>query len=422
MSVFPLIHSKGVYELPPDIGRGAQRVLKGCMERNVEDRWSIAMVDEVAWDVGWGSGEDNSIEEEAKDEEEALMQSTRSSRSCSQTRSYPATQPFDPTTQPFDPISPSVDGPLDGPPWSHQEAAFRRSASRLQRSLSRAPALTDRQPSRSHSRRRRSRAPSPSLEGLNGVILDSGSPSYSPSHESALIVSPTSSPERGRRPNKVNSYFSSRSPSPSIVPSTPVDGSHRYHSLMGLAGSRPESIPRSHSRDMRTLHFMPDDAPIPETSALVVDWQAKSNDGSQHVSSRGRQVLSCADLRDRSPSRSRHWDSSSSPNRQMGEERKIIKRCGEHNRGKRSESTPPASMASLPSWAIPENRGRKPLASVVTTGEERFLTPVAVTGTMSSQKILAQVSRSKSVGHGRFEQELYTLRQQPPVSVEAIAL
>lgn len=386
------------------------------------------MVDEVAWDVGWGSGGDNAIEEEAKAEDEALMQSTRSSRSCSQTRSYPATQSFDPATQPFDPVSPSVDGPLDGPPWSHQEAALRRSASRLQRSLSRAPALTDRQPSRSHSRRRRSRAPSPSLGGLNGVILDSGipvSPSYSPSHESALIVSPIPSPERGRRPNKVNSHFSSRSPSPSMVPSTPVDGSHRYHSLMELTdSSRPESIPRSHSRDMRTLHFMPDDAPIPETSALVVDWQAKANAGSQHVPSRGRQVMSYADLqRDRSSSHSRHWeDSSSSPNRQMGERGEIVKRRGEHNRGKRSESTPPASMSSLPSWAIPENRGRKPLASVVTTGEERFLTPVAGTRTMSSQKILAQVSRSKSVGHGRFEQELYTLRQQPPVSVEAIAL
>jgi len=79
--------------------------------------------------------------------------------------------------------------------------------------------------------------------------------------------------------------------------------------------------------------------------------------------------------------------------------------------------------ASLPSWAIPENRGRKPLASVVTTGEEKFLTPVAVT-TMSgttSRKILVQVTRSKSVGHGRLEQGLYTLRQQLPLGVEPIA-
>ena len=382
------------------------------------------MVDEVAWDVGWGSGGDDALEEEAKPEEkDVLMQSTRSSRSCSQTRSYP---------EHFDHDSPSVDGPVDGPPRSHQEAASRRSTSRLKRSLSRAPVLTDRQPSRSGSRRRRSRAPSPSLGGLNDVILDSGipdSPYYSPSHESALIVSPASSPERGRRPNKTNSYFSSRSPSPSMVPSTPVDGSHRYHSLMELAdSSRHESIPhrRSRSRDLRTLHFMPDDAPIPETDVLLVDWQAadaKANDG---VSSRGRQP--CAEPQhEGSPLCSRQWeDSSSLPNGRMGEG-EPVKRRGEHNHGKRSESTPPTSMyASLPSWAIPKNRGRKPLASVVTTGEEslRFLTPVAVTKTMpitSSQKMLAQVSRSKSVGHSRFEQELYNLRQQLPLSVEAIA-
>ena len=392
------------------------------MERKVEDRWTIAMVDEVAWDVGWGSeGDDSITEEEAEVGEEVLMRSSRSSRSCSQTRSYPVQEPFDP-------INPS----LDEPPRSHQEAASRRSASRLQRSLSRAPAFTDRQSSRSNSRTRRSRAPSPSLGGLNGDRLDSGTPTgspyYSPSYESALLVSPASSPERGRRPTKMNSYLSSRSPSPSLVPSTPVDGAPRYHSLLGLAeSSRPESIPRrrSRSRELRPLHFTPDDVPIPETEVLVVDWRAansKANDGSGHVSSRGRSGTPCAEPQhDHSKSRSRQREVPSSRQMSDGE---TIRRHGDHNRGKRSESTPPTSVyASLPSWAIPENRGRKPLASVVTTGEEKFLTPVTVT-TMSgttSRKILAQVTRSKSVGHGRVEQELYTLRQQLPLGVEPIA-
>ncbi|GBE85342.1 kinase-like domain-containing protein [Sparassis latifolia] len=44
----------GVYEVPKGIGRGAERVLAGCLERSVPLRWTIAMVDEVAWGVGWG--------------------------------------------------------------------------------------------------------------------------------------------------------------------------------------------------------------------------------------------------------------------------------------------------------------------------------------------------------------------------------
>jgi hypothetical protein len=44
----------GVYTVPPNIGRGAELVLQGCIERSTSSRWTIAMVDEVAWGVGWG--------------------------------------------------------------------------------------------------------------------------------------------------------------------------------------------------------------------------------------------------------------------------------------------------------------------------------------------------------------------------------
>lgn len=44
----------GVYEVPAGIGRGAELVLQGCIERSTFGRWTIAMVDEVAWGVGWG--------------------------------------------------------------------------------------------------------------------------------------------------------------------------------------------------------------------------------------------------------------------------------------------------------------------------------------------------------------------------------
>ncbi|EIN12271.1 kinase-like protein, partial [Punctularia strigosozonata HHB-11173 SS5] len=35
------------------IGAEAERVIDGCLERDVDERWTIAMVDDVAWGVGW---------------------------------------------------------------------------------------------------------------------------------------------------------------------------------------------------------------------------------------------------------------------------------------------------------------------------------------------------------------------------------
>ncbi|KAK2459683.1 hypothetical protein APHAL10511_008328 [Amanita phalloides] len=404
----------GVYELPADIGRGAQRVLEGCLERNVADRWTIAMVDELAWGVGWGSEGDDVTEEEAEAEEVAPLQSGRPSRSCSRTRSCP-------TGEPFDPENPSV----EESPRPHQEAASRRSASRLQRSLSRAPALSGRSPtvrSRHHSR-----SSSPHGSTIQSSDTLSGSSYYS---ESALIVSPPTSPERGRRQTKM-SYLPSRSPSPSVVPTTPIDGGIRYHSLMGLAESskhEPSPRRRSRSRGLRKFqsHFMPDDAPIPETDVLedrVIDWQStslKRDDGD--FLTRGRSFASFAEpLHDYSQSRSRQREDFT--DLRLSEE-EPTRRKTNLSIGKRGESTPPASRyAALTSWPILENRGRKPLASVVTTSEERFLTPVTVTTTrptVLSRKMPVQVARSKSVGHERHEQELYTIRQRQPLLVEPI--
>jgi hypothetical protein len=41
--------------VPAGIGRGAELVLQGCMKLSTSNRWTIAMVDEVAWGVGWGA-------------------------------------------------------------------------------------------------------------------------------------------------------------------------------------------------------------------------------------------------------------------------------------------------------------------------------------------------------------------------------
>ncbi|KAF8635819.1 hypothetical protein AX15_000019 [Amanita polypyramis BW_CC] len=426
-----------VYELPSDIGRGAQRVLGGCLDRKAEERWTITMVDEVAWGVGWGSEGDDLAEEETEGDEAALLQSVRTSRSCSQARSYPATEPFDPD-------SPSVEESSR----PHQEAASRRSNSRFKRSLSRAPALTDRSSSTSKSRRRHSRAPSPSLRGLESATLSSGTLSgsscYSPLYESRFIVSPTSPPERGRRRTKPNALILSRSPSPSVVPSTPVDAGTRYRGSMEPGNMAEKSKPETHlhrrsrSRDLlHHPHFMPDDVPIPETEVLegrVKDWQAanlEDNDYSRDVSADGRQsYMFLGPQRDSSYPHHQEARASSVGWRISDGEDNVspgstsIRRQSDANRGKRAESSPPTSAhtALLPSWAVPENRGRKPLASIVTasSGEERFLTPsTALTPTALLQKTLSQVPRSKSVGHGRFEREFYmSPRHRQAIHVE----
>ena len=45
--------------MPRGIGRSAEEVLRGCIERSVANRWTVAMVDEVAWGIGWGSAADD---------------------------------------------------------------------------------------------------------------------------------------------------------------------------------------------------------------------------------------------------------------------------------------------------------------------------------------------------------------------------
>lgn len=205
----------GTFELPVGTGKGAERVFKGCLERSVQQRWSIAMVDEVAWGIGWGSeGDDVTPTESDEEYETHCRPSTRpASRSCSRPPALVV------------PIS-GDDSPQqeNGRTRPAREAASRRSASRVKRSQSRAPVPTHHhQPysGRSLSRgvitRHNSRAPSPTpTAALSASIMSSA--------ESPFLASPTSSIDRGRRPFRQNSsLFPSRSPSPSVVPGTPVD-------------------------------------------------------------------------------------------------------------------------------------------------------------------------------------------------------
>ena len=50
----------GAFEMPIDVGRGAELILRGCLESSVNQRWTIAAVDDVSWSVGWDSDTNDS--------------------------------------------------------------------------------------------------------------------------------------------------------------------------------------------------------------------------------------------------------------------------------------------------------------------------------------------------------------------------
>jgi MAP/microtubule affinity-regulating kinase len=79
-SVHPLtiLPFSDAYEVPQDIGRAAERILQGCLEKNISNRWNIAMVDDVAWGVGWGAEGDDATHTKPDDEPELQHTNSRS--------------------------------------------------------------------------------------------------------------------------------------------------------------------------------------------------------------------------------------------------------------------------------------------------------------------------------------------------------
>lgn len=63
----------GAFEMPKNIGRGAELVLRGCLEASVTQRWTIAAVDDVSWSVGWDSDNDDSCSGPAESELERMV-------------------------------------------------------------------------------------------------------------------------------------------------------------------------------------------------------------------------------------------------------------------------------------------------------------------------------------------------------------
>ncbi|KAH7885071.1 kinase-like domain-containing protein [Phlebopus sp. FC_14] len=177
----------GVFDMPSGLGRGADRVLRGCLERSVCDRWTIAMVDEMAWDIGWGEVDETSsvTHEDEFDVVDHPSHPSPSSRSKSRSR-----------------VRRSNDSALDLAPLCSK------------RSLSRASAATTSSISTRSTSRSISRPPpiaclplSPRFEEHPHSVLSPSTSISSAQLEgggSAFVNSPRSPFERGRRPKKAD--------------------------------------------------------------------------------------------------------------------------------------------------------------------------------------------------------------------------
>jgi MAP/microtubule affinity-regulating kinase len=82
----------GAFEMPKTIGRGAELVLRGCLEASVTQRWTIAAVDDVSWSVGWDSDTDNSCSGPAESELERMVHE-RHARTHNQASCPPSVAP-----------------------------------------------------------------------------------------------------------------------------------------------------------------------------------------------------------------------------------------------------------------------------------------------------------------------------------------
>ena len=184
--------------MPAGIGRSAELVLKGCIDRSLVTRWNVAMVDELAWGVGWGDAEESGTP--SHEEEVEILTRAHRSASQSRTRSRSRASRLE-CSKHTTPITVPAPAPysLDAP---RRRSASRRSQSRTSTS------------SRSASRN------SPQYSAMAESCISTDSASSVPfdrHYESALLTSPA--PVRGRLPKKA----ASRSPSPSAAPTTPSD-------------------------------------------------------------------------------------------------------------------------------------------------------------------------------------------------------
>jgi hypothetical protein len=176
------------------------------LERSVRTRWTIAMVDEMAWGVGLDDNDDTfSVTD--KDKFESVDYPSRRSPTLSQSRSR---------------SSPWRDN--NSNPYHTEEAPPRRTSRSLSHaSISTASSLSTRCTSRSISRPPVVRYPmSPTYDELSHSVVSASTSLSVPPLDiggPALLASPGPSPERGRRPKKAGFLPPSRC-SPSLATSS----------------------------------------------------------------------------------------------------------------------------------------------------------------------------------------------------------
>lgn len=173
--------SPGVYDMPSTVSRGAARVLRGCLERDARDRWTIAMVDEVAWDIGWEADETSISHADEFELVDCRNQPSASSRRQSRSRTR------------------GLKSFLDPPP-----SRSRRSLSRI--SVTTSSSLSTRSTSRSVSRPPATCLPlATACDDVGHTLLSPSATVPSPTpfeFGGSGIMMPTSPVERGRSPRK----------------------------------------------------------------------------------------------------------------------------------------------------------------------------------------------------------------------------
>ncbi|KAF9806970.1 hypothetical protein IEO21_08437 [Rhodonia placenta] len=216
----------GVYDMPEGIGRGAERVIRGCLERSVPSRWTVAVVDDLAWCIG----SDETLDDIAIAADLPSHQPLSKSRSRSRLRVQLESAAIDDAE-------------------SHRSSS--RATSRSSSSMRRSSRSASRYPSHPyepyHQRRHEHHVhecpqvyplpTQPTFSALTHAILRTGSTSSDSSvpGDSAVLMTPSNSHEavqereRGRLPRPRSFLLAqehlcdSRSVSPMDMPLTPRD-------------------------------------------------------------------------------------------------------------------------------------------------------------------------------------------------------
>ncbi|KAI1783565.1 kinase-like protein [Ganoderma leucocontextum] len=345
----------GVFDMPQDVGRCAEQALRGCIERSVPNRWTVAMVDEVAWGIGWGSAADDVTP--PSDPEKVV-----SSRSPSQSA-----------------VKTSKDSAVEDRSTSRPARSTSRSTSAVRtasRSKSR-PSFENRyhHPLLNTSAHAAHLTPTqPNLSVLTNAILRSSSGSSSDdssTQDSAIVIPPEPVPscERGRAPRaRVHlNPSTSRSRSPNEMPATPRDSSLD-------AFRRRKASPSGPSLSTPDLEHS-----LPELDTVDEDARWALSPDRESARSRSRYAGSSSGSGSASRSRGRAFS------RSRDELRKAM----------RNESMPPVLSPTHPSAWVRAPAVAREQGSFYGTGSVTGViapaTPMAIPGA-------AQGARSKSLG------------------------